>query len=69
MAGVTLNNWVTFDVTTVVKGPGTYSFAVDSPAGGASNNVFTAMENNKRQGPSARGRADGAADEYLFPRQ
>src|SRR3954452_24639205 len=37
MTGVPLNNWVTFDVTNVVKGPGTYSFAVDSPSGGASN--------------------------------
>ena len=51
VAGMPLDNWVTFDVTNVVKGPGTYSFAIDSPAGGASNNTFTATESSKGNGP------------------
>ena len=51
VAGMPLDNWVTFDVTNVVKGPGTYSFAINSPSGGASNNTFTATESNKRNGP------------------
>src|ERR1700712_3618700 len=51
VAGVPLDNWVTFDVTNVVKGPGTYSFAIDSPAGGPSNTTFTATESSKKKGP------------------
>ena len=51
IAGTPLNNWVTFDVTTLITRPGTYSFAIDSPAGGASNNLFSATENSNGNGP------------------
>ncbi len=51
VAGVALNTWVTFDVTSVVTRPGTYSFAIDSPAGGSANNVFSSIENSNRNGP------------------
>jgi hypothetical protein len=51
VAGVPLNDWVVFNVTSVVTHPGIYSFAVDSPAGGTANNVFSSIENSNGHGP------------------
>ena len=69
VAGMPLDNWVTFDVTNVVKGPGTYSFAVDSPAGGASNNTFTATESSKGNGPRLVVGPTAPPHEHLRPGQ
>jgi hypothetical protein len=49
--GAIRDDWVTFDVTSVVRKPGTYSFAIDSPTGGTSNNNFSSTENSNGNGP------------------